>query len=117
MRNDLDSLNPGKAVAQGGHAVSKFCKAMYTTNHKFKREFKKWEGGYGFGTKVTLSADFEQINDILGRNQDEYPMDIVLDPTYPLQDGKVTHHIPLHTCAYVFAPARWHGVAHLKRMK
>ena len=115
MRNDMDSLNPGKAVAQGGHAVSMFCKEMYTTNHEFKREFKKWNGSRGFGTKVTLSASKEQIDDILNNN--EYLCEWVLDETYPLNDGKVTHYFPCYTCAYLFAPARWSDVSHLKRMK
>jgi hypothetical protein len=34
----------------------------------------------------------------------EYIADVVHDPTYPILDGEVVHHIPLDTCAYVFVP-------------
>jgi len=33
-----------------------------------------------------------------------YVAGVVHDPTYPLVDGEVVHHIPLDTCAYIFVP-------------
>jgi hypothetical protein len=33
-----------------------------------------------------------------------YVAGVVHDPTYPIVDGDVVHHIPLDTCAYVFVP-------------
>ena len=35
VRNDLDSMNPGKAEAHSGHAASAFAKWWYTGKHNF----------------------------------------------------------------------------------
>jgi len=117
MRNDMDSLNPGKAVAQGAHAANVFGKYMGTHNSKFKKEFRKWESTRGYGTTITLAANEQQINDLLNQNDEEYPIGLIIDETYPLKDGSVTHYFPCLTCAYVFAPRKWVGINHLKLMK
>lgn len=115
MRNDMDSLNPGKAVAQGAHAANVFADQMrYTT--LFKKEYNKWAGKRGYGTTITLSASKKEIEELDSSNV-EYPMDLIIDETYPLKDGKTTHYFPCLTCGYIFAPRGFHGVKHLNLMK
>ena len=118
MRNDMDSLSGGKSVAQGAHAANMFTKYMEKHNSQYHKEYKKWLGGRGYGTTITLSADEEEINQVMSLAvEDSYPADTVIDETYPLKDGKVTHYFPCMTCAYIFAPRRDELVIHLKLMK
>lgn len=101
MRNDMASLNAGKAVAQGGHACNQFAVNL----RNYKREYRKWAGVRGYGTTITLAGDEKQIDDLLLMAiKDDYNCDWVIDETYPLKDGKVTHYFPCKTCAYIFAP-------------
>lgn len=117
MRNDMDSLNPGKAVAQGAHAANIFVEDIAKRSTNFKREFKKWAGNRGYGTTITLSANEKQINDLIIASDVDYPRGVVIDETYPLQDGMTTHYFPCMTCAYIFAPRRDPVLSHLKLMK
>ena len=116
MRNDMDSLNPGKAVAQGAHAANVFAEKVKSS--KFKKKYKKWAGDRGYGTTITLSASKEEIDALQQspKENDEYIMDSIIDATYPLKDGQVTHYFPCLTCAYLFAPKRYYGVKHLSLM-
>lgn len=119
MRNDLDSMNPGKAIAQATHAASMFENRMkslveQTQDPLFEnlpeREAQKivelvnlydeWKGDRGFGTTITLSVNISQLERVMRYGNSL--RDQVLDPTYPIRDGQVTHLIPLVTCAYVF---------------
>ena len=105
MRTDMDSMNPGKAMAQASHASNAFV-------FRFGREnlVKQWQGEtqQGFGTVLVLDVTGDQMNDVVHRVKDdlrfkeEVYADIIHDPTYPIQDGDVVHHIPVDTCAYVF---------------
>ena len=58
MRNDLASMNAGRAMAQASHASNAFI-------HKFGKEtdVKSWQRQttQGFGTAIVLSADESQI--------------------------------------------------------
>jgi peptidyl-tRNA hydrolase len=117
MRNDMDSLNPGKAVAQGAHAANVFVEDITKRSNDYKKEYKKWAGGRGYGTTITLSASEKQINDLISASDIEYPRGMIIDETYPLKDGKTTHYFPCLTCAYIFAPRRYHGIKHLDLMK
>lgn len=120
MRNDLASMNPGKAIAQGSHAANAFVYHFngYAQEYNAKpvREgietatmngFNEWERSttQGFGTVLTLEAKMADIQSVVsifkGLN---YVAGVVHDPTYPIVDGDVVHHIPLDTCAYVFIP-------------
>ncbi len=115
MRNDMDSLNPGKAVAQGAHAANQFVKQRYQL---WNKEYKKWAGDRGYGTTIVLSASQQQIIECIMANPgDDYCKGIVTDETYPLKDGDTTHYFPCMTCGYIFAPRGYHGVKHLKLMK
>ena len=117
MRNDMDSLNPGKACAQAAHASNQFVKQL-PSNSEYKIEYRKWAGIRGYGTTIVLSASKEQIEEICyPSDSDNFPAGVVIDETYPLRDGRVTHYFPCLTCGYIFAPRGYHRVKHLSLMK
>ncbi len=122
MRTDLSSMNPGKAMAQVCHAgnalETHFETEMQITAMSSDTEvqakakelstaFYAWkhQTSQGFGTTIVLGGSMAKIKtDIEWLQRNNFLAAIVHDPTYPLQDGSVTHLIPLDTCAYVFAP-------------
>lgn len=108
MRNDLDSMNPGKAMAQASHASNAF-----VHNRLRMREGRpadedlylswKTETHQGFGTVLVLAVNKDEMEQAVAvAKMAEYDADIIHDPTYPLKDGEVCHFIPLDTCAYIF---------------
>lgn len=122
MRNDLDSMNCGKAIAQGSHASNAFVYEF----HAFMQEasvkpekygkhfienlnhaFTNWETStsQGFGTVLVLEGNFTNIKKTVDIMFDlGYISRTVFDPTYPILDGSTVHHIPLETCGFVFVP-------------
>jgi peptidyl-tRNA hydrolase len=122
MRDDLASLNSGKAMAQAVHAGNAVETHFETqmqvastgsdTDEKTKAAelssaFYEWkhQTSQGFGTTIVLCGSMAKIKtDIEWLQRNDFLASVVHDPTYPLQDGSVTHLIPLDTCAYVFAP-------------
>lgn len=123
MRNDLDSLNSGKACAQAAHAANVFQSEL----EGFRESFHKgifgdhvdlndaknlietynswWNQTRGFGTTITLSADhFGLKTTIHNAHRLGFIAGFVNDPTYPVRDGHVTHLVSLVTCGYVFVP-------------
>ena len=122
MRRDMDSMNPGKAMAQAAHAANQFTYQVENIS-----DVEEWFGeAYtgedkrepsGFGTTLVLEVWSE---DALWRltesaKEEGFQAAVVLDNTYPVRDGKVTHLVPVHTCAYVFTPCRdLHPVLALK---
>ncbi len=113
MRNDLASLNAGKAVAQGSHAANQMvadARKLGEVN-QFHSAVAIWEKeANGFGTCIVLSVNEAQMRASVAKAlADALPSHagICHDPTYPLLDGKTLHLIPVDTCAYVFDyPAR-----------
>lgn len=107
MRSDMKSLNAGKAMAQAAHAANQFAATASTAVPTL---YTEWEGQTpdGFGTTIVLDATSgECMYNVVEDAQDEgFLADIVLDPTYPISDGEVTHLIPVLTCGYVFTPCR-----------
>lgn len=111
MRTDLASMNPGKGMAQAHHAAMVFSHDMWKrlqTGEKMPKGFVEWQRQteQGFGTTLTLEVPGE---DDLLRMVDValalgYAANVVLDPTYPVRDGGVTHLLPVYTCGYVFSP-------------
>lgn len=116
MRNDLESMNPGKAMAQASHASNAFwMHAVQYINGSVKVETEvgeaiadlasAWqqETAQGFGTVLVLEVNETRMRtaatvaESLG-----FVSGVVHDPTYPLPDGDTCHFIPLDTCAYVF---------------
>ena len=118
MRNDLNSMNTGKIAAQASHASNAFVHHY----HAFCQEvngnpvnleeskaiingFIEWEHAtpQGFGTVLVLEGKMPAIASTIGIMKSMgYVAGVVHDPTYPIVDGEVVHHIPLDTCGYVF---------------
>lgn len=105
MRTDLESMNPGKAVAQGVHAGNMFTHKIKPelgiANAEILRLYNNWSNmtDQGFGTTITLSVDGDLLFKVViaAENMDAFS-GIAHDPNYPLQDGDFTHLIPLDTC-------------------
>lgn len=108
MRDDLDSLNPGKACAQAAHAANHagvVLPVRSKDNPQIAELFNSWQlsTSQGFGTTIVFSAPIQVINDVdREANEMELVHSIIRDPTYPLRDGQITHLIPLDTCSWVF---------------
>jgi len=110
MRNDMDSLNPGKGMAQSSHATNCFSKKIeslrgFNESSLSDIQFKSWSEttDSGFGTVIVLEVNETELKSAIDNaNQLNVIADYVLDPTYPVRDGKVTHLIPIITCGYVF---------------
>ena len=108
MRNDLDSLNPGKAMAQASHASNAFVHSVEPAYNVDDELFNAWQKStpQGFGTVLVLSVNEAQMETAVKVAEsfgvDKFPCDIIHDPTYPIIDGEVCHHIPLNTCGYIF---------------
>lgn len=101
MRSDLDSLNPGKAMAQAAHAANQFW--FNCVSGEAQQEWLD-QAKY-FGTTIVLDADnyswsLHDLKNLFTASEGEFG--VVHDPTYPVKDGMTTHLIPLDTCAYLF---------------
>lgn len=89
VRNDLQSLNPGKAVAHGAHAANQCVfeiEQRYKANSKIGQTLKQWQAStpLGFGTTITLSANLSQIESaIMVAQALGHPAGITVDPSYP----------------------------------
>ena len=90
MRNDLPSMNAGKAMAQASHAS-----AQLVTNYSSKYEYiKDWaEEGEGFGTTIVLEGSKNSISDLLlNIINRRYSYSIItgniIDETYPFKAQK-----------------------------
>lgn len=108
MRNDMESLTPGKGMAQASHAANQFETAMkkdvMDLNIHQGYEYWKTEAN-GFGTAIVLSVDYNELLLNIDYAKSRFFLaDFVHDPTYPVEDGKVTHLVPIDTCGYIFAP-------------
>ena len=123
MRNDLPSMNPGKAMAQAAHASNQF---IGQWGHL--KSVKQWQKEAAhFGTTIVLSANLAELSGIVKRahmRDGTVPFGVVRDDTYPFittkeiaglipkktftappierEDGKVVLFRKEVTCAYVF---------------
>ncbi len=118
MRNDLDSMNPGKAVAQGAHAANQFGSSMEYLDGRPEHgpalsieeedlldRYNAWrnQSSQGFGTTITLGVDERMLHLVVeAAKAAGHTADVTHDPEYPLVDGRIVHKIPLDTCGYVF---------------
>jgi len=106
MRSELDSMNCGKQIAQGAHAANQFMYEAERNKLPFDCVdlYEAWlSGGEGFGTTIVLDVTEQQLHDTVRfMRRANIPADVTHDPSYPLQDGAMTHLIPLDTCGYVF---------------
>lgn len=103
VRSDTISMNPGKKMAQVSHAPLQMISEC-SKNKTFKKLFKKWksETENGFGTTIVLrnEENIHHVKDFI--LFDNTFANVVNDPTYPIQDGNITHTVSFDTCAYVF---------------
>lgn len=112
MRNDMHSMNPGKACAQAAHASNAFIDKFENNISEYSNETKlsvaKWQNhtAQGFGTTIVLGVNEDQMTQAIASAKEFFIADVVFDPTYPVRDGQITHLIPVNTCAYLFAPDR-----------
>lgn len=120
MRNDMASMNSGKAIAQGSHASNAFVHHFHGFAQEYNSKavhegietatmngFNEWENStrQGFGTVLTLEGRMSEFQPVVNIFKSlGYVAGVVHDPTYPLVDGEVVHYLPIDTCAYVFVP-------------
>lgn len=109
VRSDLDSMNPGRTAAQSSHAANAMVyKIQKEKSTHFRQLFTKWEkqSSYGFGRCIVLDVgdefDLECIIDVINNANPFALTDIILDPTYPIKDGRFIHKVPVCTCGYAF---------------
>lgn len=117
MRNDLASLNAGKAVAQGTHASNQMVfEATIATDpmsqildsdraKALSSLIQKWSTvAHGFGTCIVKSVNEAEMREaVAAAKAAGLHAGITHDPSYPLRDGASFHLIPLDTCGYVFS--------------
>jgi len=84
VREDLKSMNPGKALAHSGHAAMQ---ATVYGKKYFENDFNEYlSQASDFGTQINLSIPYQDWFDLrltfllFGYN---YKSNIVYDPTYP----------------------------------
>lgn len=84
VRNDLQSMNFGKAEAHSGHAGSQFVH-HFMKNDIDNKFFKDWiSAADGFGTQINLNANIDEVHSIKQAcDIEEIPNSLVIDPTYP----------------------------------
>ncbi len=99
----MDSLNPGKAMAQAAHAANQF---GWSQSAEEDKNYPTWihQSGLGWGTTIVLDIGNEEtlISIVRKAGKAGMPAASIIDPSYPISDGDVVHHIPLVTCGYVF---------------
>ena len=113
MRDDMTSLRgvPGKGMAQAAHAANYFISAMdYHPDMDMRRGAIGWacQTEQQFGTTIVLAvSDENQLTYVTDAARGMgFPTGVVIDPTYPVRDGAVTHLLPVKTCGSVFTPSR-----------
>ncbi len=115
MRDDLASMTPGRAAAQASHATSHFTMEMEAKSDDYANEdtrkmtrdvhqYRVWKSSTAqdFGTTIVCRANEELMKSTIDDASLEYSTGIIIDPTYGVRDGKVTHYVQLETCAWIF---------------
>lgn len=106
MRTDMDSLTPGKAMAQAAHAANQF---QTLVGNLGSAAADMWsDQADGFGTTIILGVDsLREMDEVVeSALEEEFHAGMVLDSSYPIRDGKVVHHLSIYTCAFVFTECR-----------
>lgn len=114
-RTDMDSMNPGKLAAQCSHAsnyfihgVDEYMDKTYSDSEDridFMVGIDIWKNStpQGFGTVLVLGVNYNQMTTACNvADKIGYYSGVVLDPTYPIRDGEVTHFLPVETCGFIF---------------
>lgn len=108
MRSDMASLNPGKMAAQATHAanqcVYELRRLVQQSFDDYDQLFDAWEEQRGFGTCIVLDIGSEaNLQKFVAASKEAGLLaGVTHDPSYPVRDGQVTHHIPVDTCGFVF---------------
>ncbi len=110
MRTDLDSLGPGKGMAQACHAYGAV-KKVVRQQLVIKYDFLAWmsQTDQEFGTTIVLGGTVHEIDTLLHKaaQNNEMASGWVHDPTYPVSDGDIIHVLPLDTCGFLFGERRY----------
>lgn len=112
VRTDMDSMTPGRVAAQVSHATSHAKQTIENaTPHNPSREMlKKWEAetSQAFGTAIVLDGNkIESIVETVEALQDlGIAAGLVLDPTYSIADGDVTHYVPAFTVGWALVDVK-----------
>lgn len=82
MRTDLQSMTPGRAMAQASHASNAFIH-----KHGGRPDVKEWQRQtkQGFGTVIVLAASKRQIENIFDKLEDCKIKEWVVDPDYVIK--------------------------------
>lgn len=128
MRNDIPSMNAGKAMAQAAHAANTFVAEhghLATVKEDWCTEGTKTKPWRHFGTTVVLAVTAEQLSFAIEKAEKaDVPCGLVCDETYPFvtdreiaklipqdkqsaaaiykEDGKVVMFRQEVTCGYIF---------------
>lgn len=112
IRDDMDSMSRGKAAAQASHAANDFELALANMTNPYpwvEKAVSKWREDRTFGRALVMGANLIQMSNMI--SADEYARDHIvpqylfghiIDPTYPVKDGYITHLVPVMTAAWVF---------------
>lgn len=108
MREDLQDMNPGKAMAQAMHAQADFDRWVerLEPDDLLSSYVNAWKEDRSFGRTLVLSVTLDQITDfeVVVMTTGKCMSGITVDPTYPWRNfyGKVfvTNEV---TCAWAFA--------------
>jgi hypothetical protein len=101
-----DNCKTGLPCAQTGHAANQMVYQVRQKNISSLNDLlTEWENetGMGFGTEIVVSASFAEVKQtvemasLLGHHAA-----MMLDPEFPLVDGKTVHYLPIETCGYIF---------------
>ncbi len=108
MRTDLDSLNPGKAMAQAHHNYGAL-KFAIRANLTMQPAYIEWQRqtDQDYGTVITLGGNEGEIQRALDCAKDFRSAKTIVagwvwDKSYPVRDGAITHAVRLNTNAFVF---------------
>lgn len=87
MRNDLPSMNAGKAMAQSSHASAQFVKKM---EKEEDLSYTQWsDEGNGFGTTIVLEGSKFDIEKFISDSMiGGYEKGNIVDETYPFKAQK-----------------------------
>lgn len=101
IRNDLDTMTPGRACAQAAHAASNMAFSIPSVG-----THREWQDQteQQFGTTIVLGASINEIliiRDALAKAWAMIDFRLINDPEYHVRDGDVTHLLPLDTCLWI----------------
>jgi len=108
MRTDMASMNAGKAMAHAAHAANDFEDRIqkYIKKHDedewLVNRYLDWKEDRSFGTTLVFGGKENDIMTVTGSHFEDGMSGLVIDPTYPIRDGEIVHHISIMTCGWVF---------------